>query len=266
MQQLWLAHQRIDSIAQLRRLMKTVPEDSEELEGLCVRVVSYHKSGVLNAWLSRQEETADVFGDEKLKKAISELMGGTRAAKPSAFSAGAEQPTPEEKLHRALAELCGVPAKYFAAEEVTRTLDAREAAKREKLQQLKRQAWWNSYEDLFSAVKDEEWAYVVLNQSQLNQALEQLRENHGDVQRTLYLCGSDEMAGKWYSLNLLNLENVKIRGIADPRVQYARMSEHLMVDAAKQRISLQDFVMYFYKQECVVSYEKNAVNYAQHMR
>ena len=266
MQQLWLAHLRIDSIDSLRKLMDGAKKDSEYMELLCVKILSYHKNGVLKAWLLRQEETNNVFAEAELKQAINVLLGKQEKQNPLAAAKEKDLRTPTQRLHDALGVLCGVPAAYFAADVVEKTLSEHETVKRKKLRQLKQENWWNSYEDLFSAVKDEDWAYVVLNQSQLDGALERLRENSGSVQRTLYLCDSEEMRGKWYSLNLLHLENVKICGIGDPKVQYARMSEHFTINAAQQRIVLQGFVLHFHKRECVVSYEKTAVNYTQRMR
>lgn len=269
MQQLWLAHQRIDSIAALRQVMEQEKSNGELFTSLCIRMMAYHNSGALKAWLLRQEEASDVLGAAELKNAIDFLVGKKKlggTSKPSAFfSAGISQ-AKQMTLHEALAVLCGVDAKDFSAEEVTETLSAHEQVRREKLQQMKRQSWWSSYEDLFSAVKDDGWAYVVLNQGQLDRALELLRESHGTTQRILYLCNSDEMKGKWYALNLVNVEHVKIQGIADPKVQYARMSEGVTVNAAEKGIFFQDLVLHFHKRQCVVAYENNGVNYTQCMR
>lgn len=240
MQQLWLNHKRIDSIGQLRTLFAEAKGSEELMDALCSRLLEYARSGVLASWLTRQSEsTGESFdpGAEKLTAAIRVLQSSVRD---------------DMQLQEALAELTGISVECFA--EAQKLCSCTENEIEEKLSKLQKQPWWNAHTKTFALVKPQDWNLVVQNQSQLQEALEILRAD-SKVQKTVYLCNTSEMQGKWYVLDLRKVENVTIVGIENPQVQYYRFGEAQEIDVRQKGIFLQDFRLRFHGQICLKNYE-----------
>lgn len=253
MQQLWLNHKRIDSIAQLRVTLSDARETVDGSDGLYLRLLEYARNGVLSAWLARQSEA---FGSgldpevAKLAASIRTLRDGSREG---------------EALNQALSELTGVPISCFATEHVQRLHSDAQVDKEKKLAQLREQQWWHQYKSVFDQVKEHDWPLVVLDSSQLQMALECMR-NDSTVHRTLYICNTEQMHKKWFVLNLKDIENVTIVGIENPRVQYDRFHEDTRVCVKDKRIFFQDLEIVFHKEACLEGFETNSANFRVSMR
>lgn len=248
MQQLWLNHKRIDSITQLRTLFAAARETDEFSDTLCLRLLEYARSGVLAAWLARQSESTGVGLDPeaaKLASSIRTLQGCVQE---------------DAALHQALSDLTGVPAACFAAEHVQKLQSSAQKEKSKKLAQLKQQQWWSQYEKTFALVKEHDWPLVALDSSQLQMALDVLRDD-STVHRTLYICGTEQMRQKWFVLNLKNIENVTIVGIGNPRVQYDRFNEDERIPVKKKRIFLQDLRVWFHNKVCLDEFKEYSANF-----
>lgn len=218
MQQLWLNGTRIDCIDQLRaemdRQQETMPDD------LCLELVRQYRMNILGPWLRRQWESCPAAGAEA---SDDEELKNTHGAIVRLLSEGLS----EDDAEAALAVLAGVDVERFSSlqqRDKLQQIQSREKARRE---QLEGQSWYRERKQEFACIKEESWEYVVLNQKQLADVMTRLRQDErtGSESVTVYLCGSDEMAGGYYTLNLQGVRNVVIKGIQNPSVRYSRWAK-----------------------------------------
>ena len=224
MQQLWLNGKRIDNIDQLRLVM-TNPDD-DAVEVMCLKLLEYMEKGVLQAWLARQaQHRMMLYNKDKtqaLETAVQRLKETARGGKATADQYGD------------LAVLCNIPVNHFAANEKKHKKKT-EAASRKK-SWLKQMGYWN--EELFKTVTN--WDWVITNQQELENALEQLQSDPPNIVVELFLCRTEKGV---YSLNLRNVKNITITGVGNPKVRHARMDDWETIDAGQCNLTLRNFTL-----------------------
>ena len=165
-----------------------------------------------------------------------------------------------ESLNKALSDLTGVPISCFVTEHVQKLHSNAQMEKDKKLTQLRCQKWWPKHKNMFELVKEHDWPLVALDSSQLQMALEFMR-NDSTVHRTLYICNTEQMHQKWFVLNLKNIENVTIIGIENPRVQYDRFNEDERIPVKRKQIFLQDLKIVFHNEVCLDEFKTYSANF-----
>lgn len=224
MQQLWLNETRIDNIDQLRLVMKNADEDTVEV--MCLKLLEHMEKGVLQAWLARQSQHKMMLQN---KDKTQELETAVQRLKDTASGRKA---TVDQ--YSDLAVLCNVPVNHFAANEKKHKKKA-EAVSRKK-SWLKQKGFWN--EELFKTVTN--WDWVITNQQELENALEQLHSGAKNIVVELFLCRAEKGA---YSLNLRNVKNITITGVGNPRVRHKRMNDWETIDAGQCNLTLRNFTL-----------------------
>lgn len=251
MQQLWLDHQRIDSIAQLRGLLREKLRQSDEaLNDICMELLSKLESGCLKRWLQRQSEYHDPTLQPKGESA--QLHRTVRALCKS-------HDTEDNRLEE-LAKLMDLPQEALPYGRLRELYYGIRQAGSEKRTLLEAEPWWEDYQALFASVGSLDWSLVVLDNIQLQLALEELRVPH-PTQRTLYLCNGKQMEKSWYVLDLRGLEKVTVCGIANPRVKYSYYAENQTVNVEEQQIYLRDFRLRFTEHCSLKNYQNASVNF-----
>lgn len=235
--QLWLANDRIDSLAKLREAFAA--RDAEDRIPLCVELLEKMSADILIPWLDRCSETRPPDSAWDRERAAP-LGGGTLASCRLQLGKEKDPLQLSSEGIAALASICEIDESTVrsALTGKRRQMRIRSCQSDELCKRIERQAWYRgdaAVQRMFTGIR---WEQVAVNSATLNGILAQASKRSDGGKTDVYLCN----VGEAFTLrSTALLRNLRIVGFGEPNVQFNPCARGEWLDLNERNLKFERF-------------------------